>query len=153
MPDNDSSLRQTLEFFIAERAKKMEEVKRFDLTIMQLRQSLGEPTENGEHVELGVYAPSASTALTPTSKPTGGRVSIRPDEFFGLQYSDAARNYLRKAGHAVSLEDLLEALRNGGCKVGGSDPKRVLYISLVRNTRDFVPTGNGFIGLREFYPN
>jgi hypothetical protein len=28
-----------------------------------------------------------------------------------------------------------------------------LYISLVRNTRDFVPTGNGFIGLREFYPN
>jgi DNA-directed RNA polymerase delta subunit len=153
MADNESSIRQTLEFFLAERAKKMEEIKRLDLTIMQLRQVLGEPFD-AEPIETpGPALPTNSSITSPTPKTAGGRVSVRADEFFGLQYSDAARNYLRKVGHAVSLEELLDALRNGGCKVGGTDPKRVLYISLVRNTRDFVPTGNGFVGLREFYPN
>lgn len=153
MADNESSLRQTLEFFLAERVKRIEDVKRLDLTIAQLRQSLGESVEDGGDVDV-LSALSAGTPFVPVApKAVGGRTSIRPDEFFGLQYSDAARNYLRKVGHAVGLDELLDALRNGGCKVGGSDPKRVLYISLVRNTRDFVPTGNGFIGLREFYPN
>ena len=152
--DNENSLRQTLEFFLSERAKKMEDVKRLDLTIAQIKQSLGEPMENAtEQLEIPP-ALSITAPITPVApRSSGGRTTIRPDEFFGLQYSDAARNYLRKVGHAVGLEELLDALRNGGCKVGGSDPKRVLYISLVRNTRDFVPTGNGFIGLREFYPN
>src|SRR5438105_9394029 len=148
MADNETSLRQTLEFFLAERAKKVEDIKRLDLTISQLRQSLGETVEDGKEIEVP-SSPSANTQFVPLSpKSAGGRAPIRPDEFFGLQYSDAARNYLRKVGHAVGLDDLLDALRNGGCKVGGTDPKRVLYISLVRNTRDFVPTGNGFIGLR-----
>lgn len=153
MADNESSLRQTLDYFLADRAKKIEDIKRVDLTIMQLRQALGDPVEAGEQVDV-VPALITPTTFTPApSRPNGSRPAIRPDEFFGLQYSDAARNYLRKVGSAVSLDDLLDALRNGGCKVGGTDPKRVLYISLVRNTRDFVPTGNGFIGLREFYPN
>ena len=152
MADNETSLRQTLEFFLAERVKKVEDVRRLDLTIAQIKQSLGEPLDNPEQLEMPP-APSTAVPTTQTSRNIGGRPMIRADEFFGLQYSDAARNYLRKSGHAVSLDELLDALRNGGCKVGGSDPKRVLYISLVRNTRDFVPTGNGFIGLREFYPN
>lgn len=152
MADNETSLRQTLEFFLVERARKVEDVRRLDLTISQLRQSLGEPLNDEGDVEI-LPAPSAPTLFVPAPKPTGGRTTVRPDEFFGLPYSDAARSYLRKVGHSVGLEELLDALRNGGCKVGGSDPKRVLYISLVRNTRDFVPTGNGFIGLREFYPN
>jgi hypothetical protein len=69
-----------------------------------------------------------------------------------MTISEAARTYLNRVGHAVSLEEMLEKLRAGGCKVGGANPKQTLYISLVRNTRDFVPTGSGFIGLRSFYP-
>ena len=56
-------------------------------------------------------------------------------------------------GQAVSLDEIVEALNKGGCKVGGADPKRTLYISLVRNTREFVPPQAGYIGLRKFYPN
>src|SRR5947209_14608585 len=110
MADNESSIRQTLEFFLADRAKKMEEVKRVDLTIMQLRQALGEPFDAEPIDTLGAAAqPAMNSSITlPTPKTTGGRVSVRADEFFGLQYSDAARNSLRKVGHAVSLEELLD---------------------------------------------
>jgi hypothetical protein len=56
-------------------------------------------------------------------------------------------------GHAVELEKLVEVLKKGGCKVGGADPKRTLYISLIRDTRNFVPPQPGYIGLRKFYPH
>lgn len=69
-----------------------------------------------------------------------------------MTISEAARAYLGRVGHAVSFDEMLEKLKAGGCRVGGANPKQTLYISLVRNTRDFVPTGNGFIGLRSFYP-
>lgn len=152
MAENDSSLRGSLDYFLAEREKKQEELKRIDFTIAQLKQALGESVTETEMI---VAAPpySAPSTQPATAQNSNRPVTVRADEFFGLQYSEAARNYLRKVGHAVGLDQLLEALRNGGCKVGGADPKRVLYISLVRNTRDFVPTGNGNIGLREFYPS
>jgi DNA-directed RNA polymerase delta subunit len=75
------------------------------------------------------------------------------DEFFRLSQPEAARRYLKKIGHAMALDDILDALTKGGCAVGGSDPKKVLYISVVRDTRNFVKLPNGMIGLREFYPD
>jgi len=90
---------------------------------------------------------SMQASLSPSSKG-----DIRRDEFFAMTISEAARAYLSRVGHAVSLEEMLEKLKAGGCKVGGANPKQTLYISLVRNTREFVPTGSGYIGLRSFYP-
>ncbi len=101
--------------------------------------------------------PYSSAAAQISASPLAGKTPVKPteiraDEFFAMTISDAARAYLNRVGHAVSLEEMLEKLKAGGCKVGGANPKHTLYISLVRNTRDFVPTGNGFIGLRSFYP-
>jgi hypothetical protein len=72
----------------------------------------------------------------------------------GKTVSEAARLYLEKVGYAVSMEELLEGLKNGGRPVGGKTPKKSLYISLVRS-REFVPIPgrSGFLGLRTFYPN
>ena len=81
------------------------------------------------------------------------QAEIKPDDFFGMSQGDAARKYLEMVGHAVELEKLVEVLKKGGCKVGGADPKRTLYISLVRDTRNFVPPQTGYIGLRKFYPH
>lgn len=39
--------------------------------------------------------------------------------------------------------------------MGGKEPKKTLYISLIRDVRTFVPIPGspGFLGLRKFYPN
>jgi hypothetical protein len=84
----------------------------------------------------------------------GTRPKLRDDEFTGMTYQSAAKDYLTRVGHAVSMEELLEALRNGGCPVGGVNPKKTLYISLIRG-REFkpVPGKPGMLGLRSFYQN
>jgi hypothetical protein len=82
----------------------------------------------------------------------GGKPKLRADEFFGLTQAEAARRYLKRVGQAVSFDELVHALQEGGCRLTGTNPQKVLYISLIRNTRDFVPPRPGFVGLREFYP-
>ena len=78
---------------------------------------------------------------------------MRPDEFFSMTQTDAARAYLKKVGRATSIEQLLEGMKRGGAHVGGADPKNTLYVSLMRNPKqEFVKVGEGFIGLRDFYP-
>jgi hypothetical protein len=150
MPTNDS-LRETLTYFRQQREKKLQEAKAFDVTIQQLERELGE-APNGAEIVLN----PADSLLPMTDRvevaTNGKKPEIRADEFFGMTQAEASRKYLKRVGHAVSFEDLVNALHAGGCKVGGENPKRVLYISLVRNTRDFVPPQQGYIGLREFYP-
>jgi hypothetical protein len=53
------------------------------------------------------------------------------------------------------VDELVDVMKKGGCPVGGVDPRKTLYISLVRDVRTFypIPGKMGFIGLREFYPN
>lgn len=150
MVANDS-MRETLEYFRQQRHKKMEEIRQVESTIRQLEGELGlEPTDFAIGPQLSASA-EENEPINPTGF-TGQRKSeTHADEFFGLSQPEAARRYLKKAGHAVTVEEVLEALRAGGCEVGGSDPKKVLYISMVRDTRNFVKLPNGLIGLRDFY--
>jgi hypothetical protein len=149
----ESSLRETLEHFRAQEKKLLDDLRSVRLTVRSIERELGiqgqEPdsldsSDSGSTIDVGV--PSASGSLI------GGKPAIRPDEFFGLTQADAARRYLKKVGHAVSFDELADQLRQGGCKLSGANAKQVLYISLIRNTRDFVPPRPGFVGLREFYP-
>jgi hypothetical protein len=84
---------------------------------------------------------------------TAGKLQGRPDEFFGMSQSEAAAAYLKKVGHAVHLDQILEALRAGGVKFEGKEPKTNLYTVLVRGTRRFVLVSPSTFGLMEFYPN
>ncbi len=144
------SLKAALDVLKSRLQTKIEEAQRLEMMIREL-----ESEASGQPAEPGDSAVSAYLGTLPSAPPSqqGTRdLEIRPDEFFGMSHGDAAKAYLRRMGRAVLMEDLLEALKKGGCRIGGANPKKGLYIALVRNVREFVPVGNGYIGLREFYP-
>lgn len=150
--ETNHSLRQTLEHFLQQKQKKLEELRSLEFTIRQLKRELGEE-EKGEGEEVKFLSPMIENISEQRIAIGGKEPDIRPDEFFGMTQSDAAKAYLERVGYAVSFEQLVGALRKGGCKVGGINPARTLYISLIRNVREFVPPQTGYIGLRKFYPN
>jgi hypothetical protein len=121
--------------------------------IAELDAEIGDQTDLGALIA-DVAPHSISTASAHALAASGAKPKLRADEFTGMTYKDAAKNYLERVGHAVSMEELLEALKNGGCPVGGVNPKKTLYISLVRG-REFkpVPGQSGILGLRSFYQN
>ena len=141
------SIRQALDYFRQQRQAKLEEIRGIELTIRQLERELGEApsTTNGGTEDL-----SASADPTTSSGSGGPRLAkeVRPDEFFSLPQTEAAKAFLRKVGNAVSFDQLVEGLKKGGAQVGGADPKKTLYVSLMRNPKkEFVLIGDGFIGL------
>jgi hypothetical protein len=108
-------------------------------------------------VELGEEG-QASVVITPQPGSVSfsglpAHIKIRPDEFFGMSQTEAATAYLKKVGHAVHLDQILDALRAGGLKFSGQDPKTNLYTVLVRATRRFVLISPGTFGLLDFYPD
>lgn len=138
---------QLLNKYKTERKNLIEELRELNSFIQRLESDLGVKSEEQGDTELvGLSKEGKSSEIPPKN------LEIRPDEFFGKTHSEAAKIYLERIGHAVAIEELVEVLKNGGCKVGGIDPKRTLGISLVRNTREFVPPRPGYIGLRKFYP-
>jgi len=152
MAENDH-LRQTLDHYRQLRQQKLDQLKEelapIELMIRQLERDLGEPpvTEstglNAAVSDSFVFSDSATASKMP---------AIRPDEFYTMTQSEAAKAYLGKVGHAVSFDELVAALRKGGARLGGADPKRTLYVSLARNPmREFVWPSEGYIGLSKFY--
>jgi hypothetical protein len=145
-------LRRTLEFYRQQRQQKLAELQRIEGMIAQLEADLGEQP-SGDIASSAASSPLStvlSDILAPFRQP--GTPTIRPDEFFGMSQSEAAKAYLRKVGHAVSFDELVSALRNGGATLGGADPKKTLYVSLARNPKkEFVWPQEGIIGLGEFY--
>jgi len=146
------SLRQTLEYFSQQRQAKLQEIKSLDFTIRQLEKELGEASTEAP-IEL-TNSDAGLPVVNGSSQSAQSSMEIRPDEFYGMSQSDAAKAYLRKAHQAVSLGQLLDGMTRGGAKVGGEDPKRTLYVSLMRNPKkEFVVIGDDNFGLREFYPH
>ena len=150
MPTNDSFAR-TLDLFRAQEKKMLEDLKSIRFTIRNIEKVAG--IESAEPDPMDLPAGASLVDGVPTAPVfAGGKPKLRADEFFGLTQAEAARRYLKRIGHAVSFDELADALQEGGCKLTGTNPQKVLYISLIRNTRDFVPPRPGFVGLREFYP-
>jgi hypothetical protein len=150
MPTNEA-LSQAVEIYRAKERKLLEDLQSVRIMIRQMELDLGE-APSGPEIQLSL-ADSMPPMAERIEIANGRKPEIRPDEFFGMTQAEAARKYLKRIGHAISFEELVSALQAGGCKVGGENPKKILYISLVRNTRDFVPPQTGYIGLREFYPS
>src|ERR1017187_70554 len=147
--DERDHLRKTLEHYRMQRQQKLDEARAFDGIIRQLERDLGEQST----VEDSGIAPGDSGTLSTVRM--GGLSplhNIRPDEFFAMSQSDAAKAYLRKVGFAIPFDELVTALRKGGARLGGADPKKSLYVSLARNPRkEFVWPSKDHIGLQEFY--
>lgn len=137
------------------------QMKKLEAEIVRLRAAVKSQSEaiplilaaTLRQMAAGIDSNSSTNAARPAQQdvPSGGSLAIRPDEFFGMTQAEASRTYLRKVGHAITLDELAEALRTGGCKLSGSNPKKVLYVALIRNTHDFRAPQRGYIGLAEFY--
>jgi hypothetical protein len=151
--DDLEPLRKTLEHYRQQEQQKLSELQRIRAMIAQLETDLGEQPSSAEAASNAVASPSSSIwgeVLAPFRKIASNQ--IRPDEFFGMNQSDAAKAYLRKVGGAVTFDELVEALRKGGATLGGKDPKKTLYVSLARNPRkEFVWPSTGYVSLAEFY--
>jgi hypothetical protein len=152
-------IHKTLDYYRKLREKKiaeikpaLDEIRGYELVIRTMAANLKEPID----IEPLTIEPNGSAATaTPTStsalQPTGA-AALRPDEFFQMSQTEAAKTYLRMVGHAVSLDELVNALRSGGAKVGGIAPQRTLYVALKANAKkEFVWPGKDHIGLPEFY--
>jgi hypothetical protein len=148
MNGNDH-LRQTLEYYKQQLQKKIEEIAPLQLMIRQLERELGESSSTTDISEAASGA--AFQAVQNFSSERG--TDVRPDEFFGMSHNEAAKAYLSKVGRAISLDELVAALKKGGAQVGGATPKKSLYVSLMRSPiREFVSPSENHIGLRSFYP-
>lgn len=125
---------------LEELQKKKEEILKIYATLQTLK-------EYGADIELPelVSLLSSSGSTIPSKN-----ITIRPDEFYGLSNTDAAKQYLQKVGHAATLEDIYNALVQGGVPFTG-DGKKSLYVQLIRATKRFVKIGKS-IGLVESYP-
>ena len=76
--------------------------------------------------------------------------TVRPDEFFGMQPLDAAKKYLKKRGVARAFDEIVSAIRSGGCRVESED---LLRLSLSRSTYEVAKISEDVYGLVEFYPD
>jgi hypothetical protein len=156
MEQNDF-LKKALEHWKQQRQKRIEEmlaeIAALDTTIRQHQIQLGESLEDLPPPLAVSQGSKGPEIKIPAAHAVTGDYKPRADEFFGKGQVDAAREYLERIGHAMSLDAILQAITNGGCKVGGADPKRTLLVVLSANKRDFVNTGGGNWGLRKFYPN
>jgi len=146
---NQDFLRQTLEHYRKQRQVQLEEIRKTETLIVHLEKELGE-SATVEPNQTGIgFVKLAGDIRAPEPR----NVEIRPDEFYGMTQTQAAKAYLLRVKRAVSIDQIVEALRNGGAQLGGADPKKTLYVSLARNPeRHFVIPREGYFGLREFYP-
>jgi hypothetical protein len=152
MNGNDH-LRQTLDYYRQQLKNKLDELGPLQLMIRQLERELGESSGAGSDLSDLASGAAFQTPTIPTFSSERPSSDIRPDEFFGMSHNEAAKTYLGKIGRAVSMDELVAALKKGGAQLSGATPKKSLYVSLMRNPlREFVSPSENHIGLRSFYP-
>ncbi len=99
-------LLQTLEHFKQQRSTKMQEVRSLDVIIRRLEQELGGAVPSSEATETMNIAEQPLTANA-----NGVTPQVRPDEFFSMTQTDAAKAYLKKVLQAISMDQLLDGMR------------------------------------------
>jgi hypothetical protein len=77
-------------------------------------------------------------------------VAGKIDEYYGLLPLEAAKRYLKKKGSAANLDEIVAAIRAGGCVVNSPANLRK---TLTRSTWQVAKIGNNAFGLVEFYPH
>jgi hypothetical protein len=82
--------------------------------------------------------------------------AIRSDQFYGKPLASAASEYLERRKRALSAEEILKALEEGGFDFDAQgwkdkDRLRLLASSLAKNTAKFHRLPNGSYGLLSWY--
>lgn len=148
---DDAHLEKTILELQAQREQKAAELAKLDSAIEAIRKLMepGTSPANAAAVQAanGVKSQDVMRTIAGVSP-----ITIKPDDFFAKAQTEAVQDYLRRVGHAASLDDIFGALRRGGSRLQGKDPKKNLYISLSRRKDIFALVGPYTFGLWEFYP-
>jgi hypothetical protein len=135
----DESLKSAVEAFVARITAKEAEIHQLKLSTNVMARDAGmEP----------IYPDVAPEA------PLG---TMRPDEYYGKPFMGAARDYLKRRGHAVGGEEIVAGLEAGNFDfdaIGWKKEHRLRTVAsyLAKNPAIFHKMPNGLIGLLEWYP-
>ncbi len=101
----------------------------------------------------GAPVQSIADQRGPLAQPQKRRqsTSIRPDEYFGDEPLEAAKKFMRGVGHAVSFDEITDAVQKGGAATRGADWRDRLEISLKRSPYQVITVADKTYGLAEFY--
>ncbi|MGH9237983.1 MAG: hypothetical protein ACRD3G_08070 [Vicinamibacterales bacterium] len=85
-----------------------------------------------------------------------GTLRIKADEYYGKGFATAAGNYMERRKTAVTHEEVLRALEQGGFDFDALNWKadnraRTVAMSLAKNTAIFHRLPNGMFGLKKWY--
>ena len=86
----------------------------------------------------------------------GAALRIRADEYYGKGFATAAGNYMERRKTAVTHDEVLRALEQGGFDFDAINWKaenrsRTVAMSLAKNTAIFHRLPNGMFGLKKWY--
>ena len=86
----------------------------------------------------------------------GAFLRIRPDEDYGKGFATAAGNYMERRKVAVTHDEVLRSLEQGGFDFEAigwkkENRSRTVAMSLAKNTAIFHRLPNGMFGLRKWY--
>lgn len=134
------SYRKAIDDLLLDLQKKVQEVAEIKQTINHLCKLAGEPLRFNDIATESVQGSS-----------------IRPDQFYGKAQLTAVKEFLKMKGSAAILDEIYNALIQGGYIFTGDQKlwKRGLSIALSKRSGDalvYIKSNKSF-GLPEFYPD
>lgn len=126
----------------------LETVWELPLTVLEDLETsvLGEPSQS-----VSVAPGRQPEARFTSQSPRRASLSIRPDEYFGVEPMEAAKMFMRSVGHAVMFDEITDAVQKGGAATKGADWRDNLEISLKRSPYQVITVADKTYGLAEFY--
>ena len=129
--DEKEALQKARDIYIQQFRAKAEELRPYFKKISSLDQDIGDSTDLVATLgEILTEAQTLESSQIGAAGSSSARPNIRPDAFVGDTYSIAAKKYLKQVGYAVSVDELVDVLKKGGCPVGGVDPRKTLHIEV-----------------------
>ena len=104
--EEDDILRQSRQYYIDRLSEKAGDLRPLIKRILTFDQDLNETTDLLSIIVGDADATTGAASLG-QMRGSGVRVKLREDEFTGKTYIEAAKSYLERVGHAVSMDEIL----------------------------------------------
>jgi hypothetical protein len=121
---------------------RITEIRKLLQSLNTLEELSGEPTTTLANI-LQFGADDGANASSTT-------VTMRGDEFYGLEPLEAAKRVLKRLGRSATISEIMAGIKAGGGETGSQDN---LQLSLARSTVEIAKIKDGVFGLLEFYPH
>jgi hypothetical protein len=128
--------------------KSLKALKEHAAKVVEIYSALKTLSQIDPNIEL----PDLSTLIQLEGQiiPSVSDKAIRPDEFHDMPMPAAVEKYLHKVGHAVSFDEIYDALDRGGITFS-KNGRTILATAIRRSDDKFEKIKSGHIGLREWY--